>query len=105
MMKKFMVLAAIAGSVLIATSSPFTPGDAATIHPSESLSTAAAETEAVDLIARLRWRRTRQAAGVGLFIVPGLYWGPAWWDPAYTRACWKQISPCKGCASNWIYVC
>lgn len=50
-------------------------------------------------------RQSRRANGVGVFIIPGFYWGPAWWDENYTRACWKQIQPCKNCARNWAYAC
>ena len=50
-------------------------------------------------------RHEQRQSGVAVFIIPGLYWGPAWWDPAYSRLCWKKIRPCRGCAENWIFVC
>jgi hypothetical protein len=42
---------------------------------------------------------------VAVFIIPGLYWGPAWWDPNYSQLCWKKTRSCRGCAENWVFVC
>jgi hypothetical protein len=105
MLKKFLLSGVIAGTLLLAASSSFAPSDAAAIHPNQGLASASAESGLVDLVRRYRLRRTRAAAGIGVFIVPGLYWGPAWWDPIYARVCWKPYRPCRNCAQNWIYVC
>jgi len=65
-----------------------------------------ADADAVFVRRRQSSRRHEQRqSGVAVFIIPGLYWGPAWWDPAYSRLCWKKIRPCRGCAENWIFVC
>jgi len=71
---------------------------------------AAAGVEAKSAVDFVRHRRghkavSRRASGVEVFIIPGLYWGPAWWDANYTRACWRVIQPCKNCARNWAYTC
>jgi hypothetical protein len=64
--------------------------------------------DADTVLVRRHWRflrhRQQQQTGIAVFIIPGLYWGPAWWDPAYTKLCWKKIR-CRDCADNWIYVC
>jgi hypothetical protein len=77
--------------------------------PAEALPLAAGVAGAKSEAVFVRWRwwsrqRTRQS-GIAVFIVPGLYWGPAWWDPNYTQLCWKKIRPCPNCLENWIYVC
>ena len=65
-----------------------------------------ASESAVDFVRhRRRHKAVSRAKGVEVFIVPGLYWGPALWDANYTRACWRLIQPCKNCARNWVYAC
>ena len=103
MSKTFLLT--IVAMLFLTVSSSFVPTDAAAIHPSQSLAPVSAETDQVDLVRRLRNRRARQTAGVGVFIVPGIYWGPAWWDANFRRVCWKLHRHCRNCAQNWIYVC
>lgn len=105
MFKTILRLGIFAGTLLFAASSSYAPSDAATIHPSQSLAAVSAETDLMDLVRRLRIRRVNQLSGIGVLIVPGLYWGPAWWDATYSRVCWRQIRPCQHCAPNWAYVC
>jgi hypothetical protein len=59
------------------------------------------------LVRRRRWHWSpRQGqTSIAVFIIPGLYWGPAWWDPNYARLCWQKTRPCRGCAENWVYTC
>ncbi len=105
MFKKFLLSGIIVGTLLFVTSSLFAPSDAAPIHPNQSLAAVSAETDLTDLVRRWRFRRAKQSSGIGVFIVPGLYWGPAWWDSTYSRVCWRQMRPCYHCTQNWVYVC
>jgi hypothetical protein len=54
---------------------------------------------------RASWRHQPQDTSVAVFIIPGLYWGPAWWDPAYSKLCWKKARICSNCEKNWVFVC
>jgi hypothetical protein len=58
-------------------------------------------------VRRHHWssRQQPRQTSVAVFIIPGLYWGPAWWDPTYSQLCWKKTRSCRGCAENWIFVC
>jgi hypothetical protein len=106
MLKKFGLVAAIAGTFWLLVPTSFSPSDAAPLPPSLSLKTLSAESDPIEFIRRLRVKRERLAsAGIGVFIIPGVYWGPAWWDRTYARVCWKLIRPCRNCAENWIYIC
>jgi hypothetical protein len=102
-MTKFFPFAAIAGVLWLALS-PAAPVGATPLSVSAN---AAQSTGSPAELVRWRWHRRSagRASGVGVFIIPGLYWGPAWWDANYARACWKQIQPCKNCARNWAYTC
>lgn len=80
---------------------------AATATPlAATASLGAASESTVNFVRRRRGHKAvSRAKGVEVFIVPGLYWGPALWDANYTRACWRLIQPCKNCARNWVYAC
>jgi hypothetical protein len=103
MLKKFMPIVAAALALALAHSySP--PAEAVPLR----LDAALCHADADAILVRHHWRlwgRRERPSGVAVFIIPGLYWGPAWWDPAYSRLCWKKIRPCRGCAENWIFVC
>jgi hypothetical protein len=104
MLKTFMPIAAAALALMLAHSYSPRPAEAFSLR----LDATASGTDADTAFVRHRrwsWRREQRQSGVAVFIVPGLYWGPAWWDPAYSRLCWKKIRPCRGCAENWIFVC
>ena len=104
MLRKFMPVAAAALALALAYSYSPIPADAVPLRSDAALYRAVADIGFV----RHRWRSWRhpqRQSGVEVFIIPGLYWGPAWWDPAYSRLCWKKIRPCRGCAENWIFVC
>jgi hypothetical protein len=45
------------------------------------------------------WRGSGRTSGVPVFIVPGIYWGPAWWDPNYSRN--RSRRNCN----NWFFAC
>jgi hypothetical protein len=101
MVRKFMPIAAAALTLALVHS--YSPPAAAV-----PLRFDATTPRADAIFARHRWwswRRQPQDTSVAVFIIPGLYWGPAWWDPAYSRLCWKKIRPCRGCEENWILVC
>jgi|SRR6185312_9003897 len=98
-MTKFFPLAMIA---LCLVFDPATPVAAAPMSVSASVAQSAGNP--VEFV-RSHRRHSRRTSGVGVFIIPGFYWGPAWWDENYTRACWKEIQPCKNCARNWAYTC
>ena len=103
MLKKFMPIA-IAAFALALVHSYSPPAEAVPLR----LDAAVCRADAGAIFVRHHWRywwRRQQPSGVAVFIIPGLYWGPAWWDPAYSRLCWKKIRPCRGCAENWIFVC
>jgi hypothetical protein len=103
MLKKFMPVAVAALALALAHS--YSPtAEAVPLRPDAALCHADAGAILVRHHRRYWWRRERPS-GVAVFIIPGLYWGPAWWDPAYSRLCWKKIRPCRGCAENWIFVC
>jgi hypothetical protein len=103
MLRKLMLIAAALLALTPAHSySP--PAEAVSLY----LDAAANHTDAGIVFVRRHhwsWRYQQRQTGVAVFIIPGLYWGPAWWDPAYTRLCWKKIRPCRGCAENWIFDC
>ena len=104
MLRKFMpIAAALLALALVHSYSP-PPSEAIPLRPDA----VARRADTGVILVRHHWRfwghRERQS-GVEVFIIPGLYWGPAWWDPAYSQLCWKKIRPCRGCAENWIFVC
>jgi hypothetical protein len=104
MLRKLMPIAAAVLALALAHSYSPSAAEAVPLRLDAALCRADADATFV----RHHWRswehRERQS-GVEVFIIPGLYWGPAWWDPAYLRLCWKKIRPCRGCAENWIFVC
>jgi hypothetical protein len=104
MLRKLMPIAAAALALALAHS--YSPPLAEAVPLRLDAAVCPADTDAIFVRHRRRswWYRQRQS-GVEVFIIPGLYWGPAWWDPAYSRLCWKKIRPCRGCAENWIFVC
>jgi hypothetical protein len=104
MLRKFMPIAVAALLLALAYSYSPPPAEAVPLRPDAAVCRADADTILVRHHSRFRGRRERPS-GVAVFIIPGLYWGPAWWDPAYTRLCWKKIRPCRGCAENWIFAC
>jgi hypothetical protein len=104
MLKKFMPIAAAGLALTLAHSYSPQPAEAIPLRLDATAVYADADTVFVRH-SRRTWRREQRQSGVAVFIVPGLYWGPAWWDPAYSRLCWKKIRPCRGCAENWIFVC
>src|SRR5882724_11965585 len=102
MLRKFLPLA---GAMVLALAHAYLPpAEALPLH----LDAAARTTHADTIFVRRHWRslrhRQQQQTGIAVFIIPGLYWGPAWWDPAYAKLCWKKIR-CRDCENNWIYVC
>jgi predicted FMN-binding regulatory protein PaiB len=103
MLRKLMLIAAALLALTLAHSySP--PAEAVPLY----LDAAANRTDAGAIFVRRHywsWRYQQRQTGVAVFIVPGLYWGPAWWDPTYSQLCWKKARPCRGCAENWIFVC
>ena len=54
---------------------------------------------------RLQWRARQGQTSIPVFIIPGLYWGPAWWDATYARLCWKKTRECRTCPEHWVYTC
>jgi hypothetical protein len=104
MLKKFMPIAVTALALALAHSYSPPPAEAVPLR----LDAALCPADAGAILVRHHWRfrgRRERPSGVAVFIIRGLYWGPAWWDPAYARVCWKKIRPCRGCAENWIFVC
>jgi hypothetical protein len=98
-MKYVLPLLAVGGALLIAT-----PDSAMTAPAPNSVS--ALKNIAPSPIEWVRRRRHRDndrygsRRGVPVFIVPGLYWGPVWWDPNYNR----QNRNRRKC-NNWIFAC
>lgn len=103
MTKKILPLAALACVLFLAASAATAPVTAAPVSLNAPLAEMAGSAELVRW--RWRWRRNAYPSGITLFTVPGLYWGPAWWDANYARLCWRQIQPCRHCAYNWAYTC
>jgi hypothetical protein len=104
MLRKFTAISAAALALALAHSYSPPPAAAVPLRLAAPLRHA----EAGATFVRRRWWAWSQRegkSGVAVFIVPGLYWGPAWWDPDYSRLCWKKIRPCRSCAKNWISVC
>ena len=101
MLKKFLILVPF---VLLAYSYSPSPAKTSPFRPDTAVQSLAANT----VLVRRRWRALRhrepQQTGIPVFIIPGLYWGPAWWDPAYVKQCWKK-PVCRDCANYWFYVC
>jgi hypothetical protein len=54
----------------------------------------------VEFVRRHRRESRTQGKGVPVFIVPGFYWGPAWWDANY----WRQSRSRRNCG-NWFLPC
>ena len=105
MTKGILAFTAVACVIVIAALCLRSAAMATPLAPTAS--TGAASESAVDFVRHRRERKTasRPTKSVEVFIVPGLYWGPAWWDANYTRACWRLIQPCMNCARNWAYTC
>jgi hypothetical protein len=101
MMKKFILLIVILFVLILAASTPITRTEAA---PAAAISLSKLKAIHAEPI-RWRLRRSQRPSGIAVFVVPGLYWGPAWWDPNYSKLCWREIQPCKNCAKNWAYTC
>jgi hypothetical protein len=102
MLRKFMPIAAGLLALALARSYSPPPAEAAPLRLD------AATSQADTIFVRHRrwsWRPRQQGTGVAVFIIPGLYWGPAWWDPAYSKLCWKKARLCPGCEKNWVSVC
>jgi hypothetical protein len=103
MLRKFMPIAAAALAMALVHSYSPLPAEAVPLRVDAVAGRVDADTT---LVRRRRWSwRQERQSGIAIFIVPGLYWGPAWWDPAYSRLCWKKIRSCRGCAENWVLVC
>ncbi|HLL28112.1 MAG TPA: hypothetical protein VKT73_10780 [Xanthobacteraceae bacterium] len=103
MLKKLMPAGAMALVLALAHSSSPQPAAAVPVQPGAAKRGA----EAATIFVR-RWIVSRydpQPSGVPVFIIPGLYWGPAWWDPNYSKLCWRKVRACKECAEKWIFVC
>jgi hypothetical protein len=105
-MTKRILPLALAACAVFAAAFFLRPAAAAT-PLAATASLGAASESAVDFVRHRRGHKAvnRRASGVEVFIIPGLYWVPAWWDANYTRACWRVIQPCKNCARNWAYTC
>jgi predicted FMN-binding regulatory protein PaiB len=103
MLRKLMLIAAALLALTLAHSySP--PAEAVPLY----LEAVASRTNAGTIFVRRHhwsWRYGQQQSGVAVFMIPGLYWGPAWWDPGYSQLCWKKTRYCRGCAENWAFVC
>jgi hypothetical protein len=100
-MKYVLPLMAVGGALLIAT-----PDSAIAAPAPNSASTL--EGAASAPIERVRHRRRHRVddrydprRGVSVFIIPGLYWGPAWWDPNYNARQNRKRGKCN----NWIFAC
>lgn len=108
-MLKKLLLSGAAAVFALAVSFSVAPSKAAPLH--SGARTIAIKNGLVDPVRHRRRhhrkanRAQRRRSGVGVFIMPGLYWGPAWWDSAYSKACWRNIRPCPRCAKNWTFVC
>jgi hypothetical protein len=104
MLRKLMLIAAALLSLALAHSYSSLPAEAVPLR----LDAAATHADTGAIFVRHRWRswqRPQQETSVAVFIIPGLYWGPAWWDPAYSRLCWKKARICRDCEKNWVFVC
>jgi hypothetical protein len=106
MLNKMLTAAVIVTACTLALPASLTPSRAAPLHPGATIGT----DNFVNLVRHRRHHRNNHRSrnhrrGIGVFIVPGLYWGPAWWDSAYAKACWRDIQPCPQCAKNWAFIC
>ncbi|HEY4863178.1 MAG TPA: hypothetical protein VIH65_03600 [Xanthobacteraceae bacterium] len=104
MLRKLTPIAAALLALALAQSYSPPPAAALPLH----LDAAANHANADIVFARRHhwsWRQRPQQTGVAVFIIPGLYWGPAWWDPNYSQSCRKKTRYCRGCAENWVFVC
>jgi len=102
-MSRLIAIAAFALATLLAQ--PYSPpAEALPLHLDGT--TYLAESDGIPVRRRrLQWRARQGQTSIAVFIIPGLYWGPAWWDPNYARLCWKKNRSCRGCPENWVYTC
>jgi hypothetical protein len=104
MLRKLMPVAAAVSVLALAHSYATPPAGAVPLH----IDAASRRADAGTVFVRRHWwsgRGKQRPSGVAVFIVPGVYWGPAWWDPGFSPICWKKTRQCRDCAENWVYAC